>query len=83
MTEMHMAQTNAADEKKLEDLVHDLRGDRLSLRDPCMKGIRNEILREIESRAKSAGGHNVVWIRGAPGVGKLAASIAIRLQEQH
>jgi len=50
-----------------------------------MEDTRDEILREIESRVKSVSGHNVIWIRGAPGVGKsaLAASIVIRLEEQH
>jgi len=49
-----------------------------------MEGTRTTILQEIEDEIKSADGHNVIWIRGSPGVGKsaLAASIVARLQEQ-
>jgi len=44
-----------------------------------MEGTRQTILQEIENKVKSADSHNVIWIRGSPGVGKsaLAASIAI------
>jgi len=50
-----------------------------------MPGTRNDILTMIEREVKRVDGPNVIWIRGFPGVGKsaLAASIAIRLQEQH
>ena len=83
--EMRVAQTKAADEKKLDDLVHSLPGNRPSLRNPCMKGTRNDILDKIESELKRVDGPNVIWIRGSPGVGKsaLASSIAIRLQKQN
>ena len=49
-----------------------------------MKGTRATILQEIENEIQSVDGHNVIWIRGSPGVGKsaLAASITSRLQEQ-
>ena len=62
-----------------------LGGDRLPLRDPCMPGTRHDILQEIVTGIKNTNGHNVIWIRGAPGVGKsaLAASITSRLQGQN
>jgi len=49
-----------------------------------MAGTRQIILQEIESKVKSADGHNVIWIKGSPGVGKsaLAASISTRLEDQ-
>ena len=49
-----------------------------------MKDTRQTILQEIESKVKSADGHNVIWIRESPGVGKsaLAASILTRLEDQ-
>ena len=61
-----------------------LGGNGLPLRDPCMDGTRLDILQEIETRIKGIDGHNVIWIRGSPGVGKsaLAASITTRLQDQ-
>jgi len=73
------------DKKELEDLVRVLGENRLPLRTPCMKGTRTTILQEIEDGIKNVDGPNMIWIRGSPGVGKsaLAASIAIRLQEQH
>ena len=54
------------------------------MRKTCMDGTRSEILQAIETEVKNAGGHNVIWIRGSPGVGKsaLAASISTRLQDQ-
>jgi len=50
-----------------------------------MKDTRNDILQAIESEVKSVDGHNMIWVRGSPGVGKsaLAASILIRLQDQN
>ena len=73
-----------AEQKKLDDLVRDLGGKRIPLRNPCMEGTRLDILQEIETRIKNTDGHNVIWIRGSPGVGKsaLAASITARLQDQ-
>jgi len=49
-----------------------------------MEGTRATILQEIENEIQSVDGHDVIWIRGSPGVGKsaLAASITARLQEQ-
>ena len=46
---------------------------------------RSGILQAIETEVKNAGGHNMIWIRGSPGVGKsaLAASISTQLQEQN
>ena len=71
--------------QQLDDLVQTLGGDRLPLRDPCMPGTRHDILQEIVTGIKNTNGHNVIWIRGAPGVGKsaLAASITSRLQGQN
>jgi len=80
--EIHKAQI---EKKELDDLKHALMGDKLSLRNPCMEGTRNDILTKIEKEVKNVNGPNVIWIMGFPGVGKssLAASIAIRLQDQH
>jgi len=74
----------STEQKELDDLVRALGGNRLPLRDPCMPGTRTAILRKIENEVNKVDGHNVIWIRGFPGVGKsaLAASIADRLQEQ-
>jgi len=49
-----------------------------------MKGTRQSILQEIEDKVKSSDGHNIIWIRGSPGVGKsaLAASISAQLEDQ-
>jgi len=49
-----------------------------------MKGTRIAILQRIEDVINKVGDHNVIWIRGSPGVGKsaLAASISTRLQDQ-
>jgi len=73
-----------AEQKELDNLVHVLGENRLFLRKPCMEGIRRSVLQEIENKIQNVDGHNVIWIRGSPGVGKsaLAASIAARLQEQ-
>jgi len=73
-----------AKQRELDDLVRTLGRDRLPLRKACMAGTRQIILQEIESKVKSTDGHNVIWIRGSPGVGKsaLAASISIRLNDQ-
>ena len=75
----------AADKKELEDLVSALGENRLPLRKPCMEGTRTAILTKIEREIRNVDGPNVIWIRGFPGVGKsaVAASIAIRLREQH
>jgi len=49
-----------------------------------MEDTRNDILQAIESEVKSVDSHNMIWIRGSPGVGKsaLAASISTRLEDQ-
>ena len=67
-----------------KELFRSIGGNRLSLRDPCMAGTRLDILQEIETGIKDTDGHNVIWIRGSPGVGKsaLAASITDRLKDQ-
>ena len=72
-------------EKELHDLVIAIGGNRLSLREPCMEGTRHDILQQIETEIKNTHGHNVIWIRGSPGVGKsaLAASITKRIQDQN
>ena len=79
-----MTYTLILEKKDLDDLVNSLGGNRLSLRDPCMKGTRLSILQQIEIEIKRTDGHNVIWIRGSPGVGKsaLAASITTQLQDQ-
>ena len=46
--EMCIAQAKAADEKKLDDLVHSTA--KPSLRDPCMEGTRNDILDKLKAR---------------------------------
>jgi len=70
------------EQKEPDDLVRTLGGNRLPLRKPCIEGTRKTILQEIENKVKSTDGHNVIWIRGSPGVGKsaLAASISTRLE---
>jgi len=76
-----------AGQKELDDLVRALGENRLSLHKPCMEGTRRSILQEIENEIQNVNGHNVIWIRGSPGVGKsaLAASIAaqLRVQDRH
>jgi len=74
----------AADKRELDDLVRAIGGNRLPLRESCMKGTRTVILQEIENEIKNVNGPNVIWIRGSPGVRKsaLAASIANRLVDQ-
>ena len=73
-----------AEQKELDDLVRVFGVNRLTLHKPCMEGTRTTLLQEIENEIKSVDDHNVIWIRGSPGVGKsaLAASIAARLREQ-
>ena len=70
--------------QQLDDLVRAIGGNRLPLRKPCMEGTRQAVLQEIEDKVKSIDSHNVIWIRGSPGVGKsaLAASISTRLQDK-
>jgi len=79
--EIHIAQN---EKKELDDLMRTLGENRLPLHKPCMEGTRTTILQEIENEIKNVDGPNVIWIRGPPGVGKsaLAASIAIRLEDQ-
>ena len=71
-------------EQELDVLVRALGENRLFLRKPCMEGTRTTVLQEIENEIQSVDSHNVIWIRGSPGVGKsaLAASITARLQGQ-
>jgi len=80
--EIHIAQI---EKKELDDLMRILGENRLPLRKPCMEGTRTTILQEIEDEIKDVNGPNIIWIRGSPGVGKsaLAASIAIRLEDQN
>ena len=70
--------------QELNDLVRTLGGNKLLLRTPCMKGTRIVILQRIEDEINKVGDHNVIWIRGSPGVGKsaLAASISTQLTDQ-
>ena len=69
---------------ELDNLVRALKDNRPILRKPCMEGTRTAIMQEIEWEVNKVDGHNVIWIRGSPGVGKsaLAASISTRLQDQ-
>jgi len=64
--------------------VHALRENKLPLCDPCMKGTCLDIPQQIETEIRSTNSHNVILIKGSPGVGKLAlaASITSRLQDQ-
>jgi len=64
--------------------VHALGENKLPLRDPCMTGTRLDILQQIETEIRSTNGHNVILIKGSPGVGKLALAVSItsRLQDQ-
>ena len=82
----HMIENSKAnaEQKVLDELVSALGRSRLSLRKPCMEGTRSAVLQEIENYIKNIHGHNIIWIRGPPGVGKsaLAASISNRLEEQ-
>ena len=66
-------------EKK--ELVSALGGKKLKLRKSCMEGTYSDILRAIETEVKNTSGHNMIWIRGSPGVGKsaLVASISTQL----
>jgi len=75
---------NALRKKELDDLVSALGENRLLPCKPCMEGTRSAILQKIENDIKNVDDHNVIWIRGSPGVGKstLAASIAARLRKQ-
>ena len=65
-------------------MVRTLGEDRLLLHAPCMKNTRIAILQRIEDEINKVGDHNIIWIRGSPGVGKsaLAASISTRLRDQ-
>ena len=69
---------------ELDNLVRALKDNRPILCKPCMEGTRTAIMQEIEWEVNKVDGHNVIWIRGSPGVGKsaLAASISTRLQDQ-
>jgi len=73
-----------AEQKELDDLVCTLEGDRLFLCKACMEGTWQTILQEIEDAVNKVDGHNIIWIRGSPGVGKsaLVASISTWLQDQ-
>ena len=81
LTEIHV---NAIEGKVMDELIDSSLKKRLPLGKPCMKGTRSAILTTIENEVKSVDGHNMIWIRGSPGVGKsaLAASILTRLQDQ-
>jgi len=50
-----------------------------------MEGTCSDILQAIETEVKNPSGHNMIWIRGSPGVRKsaLAASILTQLQDQN
>ncbi|KAJ3575772.1 hypothetical protein NP233_g870 [Leucocoprinus birnbaumii] len=54
------------------------------LPDKCLPGTRVTILNEVDARIHESGDHNIIWIRGFPGVGKsaLASTIISRLHER-
>jgi len=66
-----------AEQKELDDLVSTLGGNKLKIHKPFMEGTHSDILQAIETEVKNTSSHNMIWIRGSPGVGKsaLAASI--------
>ena len=66
-----------AKQKELGDLVSILGENKLKMHKPCIKDIYSDILQVIETKVKNTGGHNMIWIRRSPSVGKsaLAASI--------
>jgi len=78
---MHYFVPGIVGKKELDDLVRHLGENRLFLCELCMEGTHRSIIQEIENEIHNVDGHNVIWIRGSPGVGKsaLAASIAARL----
>jgi len=53
-------------------LVSALGRKKLKLLKSCMEGTRSGILQAIETKVKNTSGHNMIWIRGSPGVGKSA-----------
>ena len=57
---------------------------KLKLHKSCMEGTHSGILQATETKVKNTSGHNMIWIRGSPGVGKsaLVASISTQLQDQ-
>ena len=71
-----------AKQKELDDLVSTLGENKLKMCKPCMRCTCSDILQVIETEVKNTGGHNMIWIRGSPDVGKstLAASISTWLQ---
>ena len=71
--------------KRLGDLVSTLEGKKLKLHKSYMEGICNDILQAIENQVKNTSGHNMIWIRGFPGIGKsvLTTSISTQLHNQN
>jgi len=67
-----------AKQKKLDDLVSTLGGNKLKMCKPCMEDTYSDILQVIKTEVKNTGGYNMIWIRGSPDVGKssLTASIS-------
>ena len=74
--------TTVAKQKELDNLVSTLGENKLKMCKLYMEGTCSNILQVIETKIKNTGGHNIIWIKGSPSVGKsaLAASILIWLQ---
>ncbi|KAJ3575778.1 hypothetical protein NP233_g867 [Leucocoprinus birnbaumii] len=55
-----------------------------ALPDRCLPGTRVTILDEVDARIINSENHNIIWIKGFPGVGKsaVASTIISRLQER-
>ena len=72
-----------AEQKELDNLVNTLGENKLKMCKPCIEGICSDILQVTETEVKNTGDHNMIWIRGSPGVRKsaLAASILTQLQD--
>ena len=66
-----------AEQKELDDLVSTLGGNKLKMCKPYMKGTCSDILQVIETKVKNTGGHNMIWIRRSPDVGKSALVASI------
>ena len=65
------------EKRELVDLMSIFWRKKLKLHKSSVEGICINILQTIETKVKNTSGHNMIWIRGSPGVGKsaLAASI--------
>ena len=78
-------ENTVTEKKRLDDLVSALEGKKLKLHKSYIEGICSNILQAIENEVKNASGHNMIWIRGFPGIRKsvLATSISTQLHDQN